>query len=60
MKKKIKVLIIDDSAVVRQTLHELITSDPGLEVMGTAADPLIAAKKLQQEVPDVRLGSRLY
>lgn len=43
-KDKIKVLIVDDSAVVRQSLSEIIKSDPELEVMGTASDPYMAAK----------------
>ena len=51
--KKIKVLIVDDSAVVRQTLSEIISSDPQLVVMATAADPFIAAEKIAEEVPDV-------
>ena len=41
-----KVLIIDDSAVVRQTLSGIYSSDPELEVVGTAPDALIALKKL--------------
>ena len=53
MKKKIKVLIVDDSAIVRQTLEEVISSDPQLEVMATASDPYIAADRIKQEVPDV-------
>ncbi len=52
-KKKIRVLIVDDSAVVRQNLTEIINSDPELEVMGTASDPFVAAKKIKQEIPDV-------
>ena len=51
--KKIRVLIVDDSAVVRQTLAEIITSDPGMEVMATAPDPFVAAEKIRSEVPDV-------
>lgn len=51
--KKIKVLIVDDSAIVRTALVEIFNSDPGIEVMGTASDPYIAAKKIQMEVPDV-------
>ncbi len=51
--KKIKVLIIDDSALVRQTLNDLLSSDPHIEVIGTAADPYIAAKKINEETPDV-------
>lgn len=53
MKKKIQVLIIDDSAVVRQVLSEIISSDPELEVQATAADPFIAAERMKTAVPDV-------
>lgn len=53
MKNKIRVLIVDDSAVVRQTLSELLSSDPRIEVMATASDPFIAAEKIKKEVPDV-------
>jgi len=53
MNNKIRVLVVDDSAVVRQTLTEIINSDPGLEVMATASDPYVAAKRIQMEVPDV-------
>lgn len=51
--KSIKVLIIDDSALVRQTLTEIISSDPQLEVIGTAANPYIAAQKIKSFIPDV-------
>ncbi len=53
MEKKIRVLIVDDSAVVRQSLASILERDPEIEVMGTAADPIIAVKKIQKEVPDV-------
>ena len=53
MTKKIRVLIVDDSAVVRQTLDEVLSSDPEIEVMATASDPYIAAEKIAREVPDV-------
>lgn len=53
MKKKIKVLIVDDSAVVRQTLADIINSQPDMEVMGVAANPYIAADKIRREVPGV-------
>ena len=53
MAKKIKVLIVDDSAVVRQTLQSILNTDPEIEVIATASDPFFAAKKIQQTVPDV-------
>lgn len=53
MKTKIKVLVVDDSAVVRQTLSEIINSDDELEVIATAGDPFIAAQKMQEVIPDV-------
>ena len=52
-RKKIRVLIVDDSAMVRQTLSELLGSDDEIEVMGTAADPYVAAERIAVEVPDV-------
>ena len=51
--KKIKVLIVDDSAIVRQTLSAILEQDPEIEVMGTASDPFYAANKIKTEVPDV-------
>lgn len=51
--QKVKVLIIDDSAFVRQTLTSIFQSDPGIEVMGTAADPVFAAAKISKDRPDV-------
>lgn len=53
MKKKIRVLVVDDSALVRQTLSDILSSDPDLEVMAAVSDPYIAAKRLRTEVPDV-------
>lgn len=53
MSKKIRVLIVDDSASVRQTLTAVLQSDPQIEVIGAAADPFIAAKRIQEEIPDV-------
>jgi two-component system, chemotaxis family, protein-glutamate methylesterase/glutaminase len=51
--EKIKVLIVDDSAVVRQALEKTLSSDSAIEVVGLASDPYIAAKKMQQVEPDV-------
>jgi two-component system, chemotaxis family, protein-glutamate methylesterase/glutaminase len=50
---KIKVLVVDDSALVRQTLCSILNSDPEIEVVGTAGDPILAAERLRTVVPDV-------
>ena len=50
---KIKVLIVDDSALVRKILTEILSSDPGIEVVGTAVDPLAAREKIKRLNPDV-------
>jgi two-component system chemotaxis response regulator CheB len=52
-KERIRVLVVDDSAVIRQTMEKILTSDRRIEVMGTAADPYIAAQKMEKEIPDV-------
>lgn len=49
----IRVLIVDDSALVRQLLTEVLEAAPGIEVVGTAADPFIARDKIKQLNPDV-------
>ncbi len=51
--RKIKVLIVDDSAVVRQTLAKILSSDPHIEVLPPAADPYIAVDRMRDEAPDV-------
>jgi CheY-like chemotaxis protein len=45
MTNRIKVLIVDDSAVVRQVLTGVLSSDPQIQVIGAAADPIIAQGK---------------
>jgi len=50
---KIKVLIVDDSALVRQILTEIMSSDRELEIVGVAQDPLIAREKIKELKPDV-------
>lgn len=50
---KIKVLIVDDSALVRQMLSEMLSSDKEIEVVGVAADPYAAREKIKQLNPDV-------
>ncbi len=52
-KPKIRVLIVDDSAVVRQTMQDVLSRDPAIEVMGTASDPFVAAERMRVEAPDV-------
>src|SRR6202046_5000766 len=52
-KPRIRVLIVDDSAVVRQTLKEVLSSDPQIEVIATAGDPFVAADRIAEQVPDV-------
>lgn len=53
MSKKIKVLVVDDSAVVRQVLSSMLSGQTDIEVIGTAADPLFAVNKMREEWPDV-------
>ena len=51
--EKIRVLIVDDSAMVRQTLSQILSTDPSIEVIATASDPFIAAERIKAQVPDV-------
>lgn len=53
MTKKTRVLIVDDSASVRQTLQQVLAADPDIEVIGTASDPFVAARRIRDEIPDV-------
>jgi two-component system chemotaxis response regulator CheB len=53
MSQKIRVLIVDDSASVRQTMTAILSADPEIEVIGAANDPFMAARKIRDEVPDV-------
>lgn len=53
MGKKIRVLIVDDSAVVRQTLAHIFSFDPEIEIMAAVADPYLAAERMRQSLPDV-------
>jgi two-component system chemotaxis response regulator CheB len=50
---RVRVLIIDDSALVRKLMTAMLACDPAIEVVGTAADPLIAREKIKQLNPDV-------
>jgi two-component system chemotaxis response regulator CheB len=51
--RKIRVLIVDDSASVRQALKDILDADPEIEVIATAGDPFAAAERMRKEVPDV-------
>ena len=53
MTERIKVMIVDDSAVMRQGLTEILAADPAIEVLGTAPDPAIAFEKMRRRWPDV-------
>jgi len=50
---KIKVLIVDDSALIRGVMKEIINSQPDMEVVGVAPDPLVARDLIKQTNPDV-------
>jgi two-component system chemotaxis response regulator CheB len=53
MTPKIRVLVVDDSAVMRKILTDLLARDPGIEIVGTAADAYIARDKILRLRPDV-------
>ncbi|MCX8043314.1 MAG: chemotaxis response regulator protein-glutamate methylesterase [Desulfobacterota bacterium] len=53
LKKKIRVLIVDDSALVRNILSQGLSQDPGIEVVGTASDPYVARDMIVKYRPDV-------
>ncbi len=53
MAEKIKVLVVDDSALVRKILETGLSADPGIAVIGTAPDPYIARDMIVQSKPDV-------
>jgi two-component system chemotaxis response regulator CheB len=53
MEKQIKVLIIDDSALVREVLTKVLSGDKSIQVIGTASDPLHAIKQIKTHKPDV-------
>ena len=50
---KIRVLIVDDSALMRQVLTALLSKDRDIEVIGSAPDPYIAREKIKALNPDV-------
>lgn len=50
---KVKVLVIDDSPLVRKLITAILNADAEIQVVGAAADPLIASRKIKQLNPDV-------
>ncbi len=50
---KIKVMLVDDSALVRNVLTEVLSADPQIEIIATAQDPFVAVQKLRRQAPDV-------
>jgi two-component system chemotaxis response regulator CheB len=53
MAEKIKVMIVDDSALVRQVVSQALATDAGIEVIATASDPIFALDKMKSHWPDV-------
>jgi two-component system chemotaxis response regulator CheB len=53
MAPRIRVLVVDDSALMRQVLGTLLARDPSIEIVGTASDPFIARDKIRALQPDV-------
>ena len=53
MTKEIRVLIVDDSAVVREVMKQILSRQPDIRVIATAHDPLFAIEKMKVEWPDV-------
>ena len=53
MAKPVRVLIIDDSALMRKLLSSILAADPEIEVVGTASDPFIARDRIKTLNPDV-------
>ena len=50
---RIKVLVVDDSAVVRQVVSNVLAADPDIEVIGAVADPILAIARMNVQWPDV-------
>ena len=53
IQKKIRVLVVDDSAVVRRMISDALSLDPEIEVVGAACDPYVARDMILQHEPDV-------
>jgi len=50
---RIRAMVVDDSAVVRQVIGSLLSADPGIELLGAHSDPLFALRAMEKEWPDV-------
>ena len=53
LQRKIRVLVVDDSAIVRKILTEALSSEPDIEIVGSAPDPFVARDKILSLKPDV-------
>lgn len=53
MAEPIKVMIVDDSAVVRQVVTQALSGDPGIKVIAAASDPVFALDRMHTQWPDV-------
>ena len=51
--EKVRVLIVDDSALMRRLLSQILSSDPGIEVVSVASDPIVAQQTIKVRRPDV-------
>ena len=51
--RRVRVLIVDDSAVMRELLRRILSRDPGIEVVGSAPDPIAAEARIPLDRPDV-------
>ena len=51
--RRVRVLVVDDSALVRKSISDCLAADPGIEVVGTACDPYVARDKILRLTPDV-------
>ena len=53
--RRVRVLVVDDSAVVRQVMSDQLKRDPQIELIGAAPDPLFALERMKRDWPDVIL-----
>ncbi len=53
MNRRLRVLIVDDSALIRSVMSEILSADPEIEVVGSAPDPYVARDMIKQQRPDV-------